>query len=83
MGGLSALSAAASVAQFIEFGCSLITKSKEIYNSTHGALIRQVEIESATQRLVELSERIKTSAHLHTSPDPSIVADNQALSAIC
>jgi hypothetical protein len=32
MDGLSALSVAASVAQFIEFGSSLVLKSQEIYN---------------------------------------------------
>jgi hypothetical protein len=86
MDGLSALSVAASVAQFIEFGCTLITKSKEIYNSTQGALLQQVEIEEATRRLVDLSERIKTSTHLQTNPDPSIetdVTENEALVTIC
>jgi hypothetical protein len=60
MDGLSALSVAASVAQFIEFTCSLVTKSKEIYTSAHGASVQQVEMEAAIKRLVELSERIKT-----------------------
>ncbi|KAE9374106.1 hypothetical protein N431DRAFT_371507, partial [Stipitochalara longipes BDJ] len=86
MDGLSALSVAASAAQFIEFSCSLVTKSKEIYNSTQGTLLQQVEIEDATRRLVELSERIKTSTNLQANPDSSIETDrteNQTLAAIC
>jgi hypothetical protein len=43
MDGLSALSVAASVAQFIEFGHSIVSKSNEIYNSAHGASIQNVE----------------------------------------
>jgi hypothetical protein len=83
MDGLSALSVAASVAQFIEFGCGLFTKSKEIYNSTHGALLPQVEIEFATKRLVELSGRIETSVSLQTGPNPSAIMEDRALRDIC
>jgi hypothetical protein len=39
MDGLSALSLAAGIAQFIEFGSSLVSKSKEIYQSVNGLQI--------------------------------------------
>jgi hypothetical protein len=84
--GLYALSVAASVAQFIEFGCTLIGKSKEIYHSKQGALLQQVEIEDATRRLVELSKRINISMHPQSNPGPSMEIDemeNQALVVIC
>jgi hypothetical protein len=79
MDGLSALSVAASVAQFIEFTYSLVTKSKEIYTSAHGAPLQQVEMEAAIKRLIELSERIKT-APLQKS---GLVVQDQALASIC
>jgi hypothetical protein len=83
MDGLSALSIAGSVAQFIEFSCSLVAKSKEIYASAHGAPLRRIELESATQRLVELSERIRTAAQLQTGHSSSISTKDQALDGIC
>jgi hypothetical protein len=71
MDRLSALSVAASVAQFLEFGCSLVSKSKEIYRSAEGASSQQIEVEAATKRLVELSARIKAGA------------EDQTLQAVC
>jgi hypothetical protein len=79
MDGLSALSVAASVAQFIEFSCSLVTKSKEIYTSAHGTPLQQVEMEAAVKRLIELSERIKTAP----SRNRGSIAQDQALTSIC
>jgi hypothetical protein len=83
MDGLSALSVAASVTQFIEFGCSLVSKSKEIYASREGASIRQIEMESATRRLVELSGRMKASAGLEAQASRVLLAENVALDKIC
>jgi SMC interacting uncharacterized protein involved in chromosome segregation len=79
MDGLSALSVAASVVQFIEFSSSLVTKSKEIYTSAHGAPIQQVEMEAAIKRLVELSEKIKTAPPRNRES----IAQDQALTSIC
>jgi hypothetical protein len=88
MDGLSALSVAASVAQFIEFGASLVSKSKEIYHSADGLPIQQLEAATAAKRLVILSERIKTARQLeHARTEESFredgSADEQALEAIC
>lgn len=59
MDGLSVLSVAASVAQFIEFGSSLVSKSQEIYDSANGALAQNVESAAAAQRLLELTKGLK------------------------
>ena len=56
---LSALSVAAAVVQFVDFGSSLVSKSREIYKSSQGASIGQAESEIATKRLVDLNERLK------------------------
>jgi len=60
MDPLSALGVAASVAQFVQFASSLVSKSREIY--VHGASLDHVECESATKRLVELTANIRTSS---------------------
>jgi hypothetical protein len=78
MDGLSALSVAASVAQFIEFGCSLVSITKEIYTSAGGAPLQQIEAESAIKRLVELSGRIKSPSKLGVQG-----TTDDALQAIC
>jgi hypothetical protein len=53
---LSALSVAASVAQFLEFGYSLVSKSREIYGSAQGTSIQNAELETATNHLLGLNE---------------------------
>jgi hypothetical protein len=72
MDGLSALSGAASVAQFIEFRCSLVSTSKDIYKSAAGASVQRVEVEYATKRLVELSERMRPQANREGVKDAAL-----------
>jgi len=83
MDGLSALSVAASVAQFIEFGSSLVSKSKEIYHSTNGLPTHHVEAAAAATRLANLSERIKISRQVERPGTRDSSADERALEAIC
>lgn len=81
MDGLSALSVAASVAQFIEFGSSLVSKSKEIYQSANGLQIQHAEAATAARRVTELGERIKLARQVER---PGMTdADEQALEVIC
>jgi histone H3/H4 len=80
MDGLSALLVAASVAQFIEFGCCLVSKSHEIYKSANRATIEQAEMELATKRLVELSTTLKASRLLQQEHSSN---KGLALEAIC
>lgn len=83
MDGLSALSVAASVAQFIEFGLDLVSKSKEIYKSANGASIKHEETEAATKRLVQLSDRLKMSAIDQSITSGNLLAEDQALRTVC
>jgi hypothetical protein len=71
MDPFSALTVAASVVQFIQFGSSLISTSIEIYQSAEGASTRQIDIELTTLSLVGVTEKIKAGA------------DDQALQTIC
>jgi hypothetical protein len=55
MDPFSALSLAASVVQFLEFGVKLISESSEIYKSTRGLSIEHAELEDACLNLGTLS----------------------------
>jgi hypothetical protein len=70
MDPFSALSIATSVAQFVEFGCSLFSETRQIYKSLDGATVSQVETSLAATRLLELSERMKFSLRHQTLPKP-------------
>lgn len=61
MDPFSALTIATSVVQFIDFGCSLVSETRQIYKSLHGATVSQVETTFAARRTLELSERMKSS----------------------
>jgi len=78
MDPLSALSIAASIAQFIQFGGSLVSKSCQLYR--RGALVDHTECENAVKRLFELTENLNTpSRGLDGPPSP----ESQALEDIC
>jgi hypothetical protein len=83
MDGLSALSVAASVAQFIELGCTLVSKAEEIYKSGHGALKQHVESAEAAERMKKLSEGMKASLELERTSGGSPSEQQQSLEAIC
>jgi len=57
----SALSVAASVIQFVDYGTRVIAKAREMYTSADGALSANVEIENTTNRLQELSGSLRAS----------------------
>jgi hypothetical protein len=83
MDGLSALSVAASVAQFIEFGSSLVSKSQEIYKSGNGALAQNIESAAAAERLSELTTGLKASICLEKAAGDHASTQQQSLEAIC
>jgi hypothetical protein len=68
------------VAQFLEFGCTLVSKSKQIYTS--GTSLQQAETESATKRLLELSRRISVSTSLN-NPSRILSVQDRNLQTIC
>jgi hypothetical protein len=55
MDPFSALSLAASVVQFLEFGAKLISESSEIYKSSRGLSIEHAELEDVCLNLGSLS----------------------------
>lgn len=55
MDPLSALSIAASVVQFVDYGTRIVSKSHEINKSAGGASIQNVELGAATKRLQTLT----------------------------
>jgi hypothetical protein len=55
MDPLSALSLAACVVQFLDYGMRVMSKSRELYTAADGALSANVEIEEASARLQGLS----------------------------
>jgi hypothetical protein len=78
---LSALSVVASVVQFVDFASKLVSKGVQVYNSVDGALIENVEVEHATERLIELSDRLRTS--LHPGLQVAVSDSDQVLETIC
>jgi hypothetical protein len=78
MDPLSALSIAAAVVQFVQFGCSLVSKAHQYHESTSGNLPEHIECESATTRILELTQRIQSSAS-----KVIFEPDEKAIDAIC
>ena len=83
MDGLSALSIAASVAQFIQFASSLVSEGKEIYNPVEGLPNRQVEAYTTAKWPAELSEIIKVSRQIDQPGARDLSRDERALETIC
>ena len=80
MDPLSALGVAASVMQFVQFGSSLVSRSRQIY--TQGALLDHAECGRATSRLQELAEQLI--AHFNELESlGTLSSDSKALQAIC
>jgi hypothetical protein len=80
MDPVSALGIAASVVQFLQFGSSLVSKSRQIYSQ--GALSDHVECESTTRRLIELTKQI-TNSLTDLGSLGALSLDSQALQKIC
>ncbi|THV49265.1 hypothetical protein BGAL_0204g00200 [Botrytis galanthina] len=59
MDPVSAISLAAVIAQFIDYSCKIVCKSKEIYNSTSGLTTEHNRTEMVTLRLKELTQVIR------------------------
>lgn len=82
MDPLSALSVASSVVQFVQFGCSLVSKGQEIYDSEGGSLLKHVECEEATNRLVELTEKLRPALRDCRANKPAPAGDIGSVAAI-
>ena len=80
MDPLSALGVAASVVQFVQFGGSLVSKSRQIYK--RGTLLDHVECAAATRRLTELANDVKSSLK-DLEKLGNLSSDAEALKFIC
>ncbi|KAL5043036.1 hypothetical protein BDW71DRAFT_210634 [Aspergillus fruticulosus] len=80
MDGWSALGAAAAIAQFIDFGCRLVSLALKTQKSTDGLTEQLREVRSVIERLQGLVDRL-------TGPDASEaengIKDNPAIQSIC
>jgi hypothetical protein len=80
MDPVSALGIATSVVQFLQFGSSIVSKTRQIYSQ--GALSDHVECESATRRLIELTKHI-TNSLTDLGSLGALSLGSQALQKIC
>jgi hypothetical protein len=80
MDPLSGLGIAAAVVQFVQFGGSIVSKSREIYKQ--GSLLDHAECKIATDRLAELTGRVKESVD-ELEALGQLSPDSRALKVIC
>jgi hypothetical protein len=80
---LSALSVAASVVQFVDFASKIICKGKEVYASTDGVLQENMQNETVTARLLEMTKRLKKPLVQVGSSSEEERAQHRRLHEIC
>ena len=56
---LAALSLAGNIVQFVDFGCRLFSKSRELYKSSDGVLAENAELENIANSLTALSKGLR------------------------
>jgi len=71
---LAIISLVGNVVQFVDFSGKLIAKSTELYRSHEGALAENINVETATNYLVLISNKIK---------DAATIASDDALKRLC
>ncbi|KAN0110089.1 hypothetical protein V8E51_006476 [Hyaloscypha variabilis] len=80
MDPLSALSIAASVVQFVDFGKHLLSASYELYRSPDGVTAKEVELSTISKDMAHLVARIKDNVETTASGDGhNTAADHQLL----
>jgi hypothetical protein len=80
---LSALSVAASVVQFVDFASKIICKGKEVYASVDGVLQENMQNETVTTRLLEMTKRLKKPLVQVGSSSEEERAQHHRLQQIC
>ncbi|CZR62563.1 uncharacterized protein PAC_12460 [Phialocephala subalpina] len=71
---LATIGLVGNIIQFVDFSAKLISKSAQLYQSSKGALEENIDIETATNRLILLNNKIKDSA---------TTAGDQSLESLC
>jgi hypothetical protein len=84
MDPLSALSVAAAVVQFVDYGTDLVSKGRELYKSADGALSGNFELEAASSRLQLLGGALQDSLlHGQQGRQGPLTERDQGLDTIC
>lgn len=69
MDGLSAVSLASNILQFVDFASTLVGKGVEIYNSAEGSSLVHGDLRSSVSRLQALLTLIQSQPHLPRDKD--------------
>jgi hypothetical protein len=77
MDPLSALSVAAAVVQFVQFGADLRSKTTELAKSPAGTLVAHEELSAASYRLIKLNDELRKS--YSSSNARNLTQDERAL----
>lgn len=85
MDPLSALSVAAAVVQFVDYGTKIVSKGTKLCKSSDGALAENIELETASTRLQRLSGTLQGSLRRgqYEPQNGPLIESNQALESIC
>jgi hypothetical protein len=62
MEALAIVGLVGNIIQFVDFGSKLVSKSVELYQSSDGVLMENIDAEVATNHLVILNDKLKDSA---------------------
>ena len=79
---LAALSLAGNIVQFVDFGCRLFSKSRELYRSSDGVLAENVELQNIANSLTALSKGL-TSESSVTAPQSIDYRNLRSLAEDC
>ena len=79
---LAALSLAGNIVQFVDFGCRLFSKSRELYRSSDGVLAENVELENIANSLTALSKGL-TPGSSQTQPESIDYKNLRSLAKDC
>ncbi|KAL2838588.1 hypothetical protein BJX68DRAFT_272530 [Aspergillus pseudodeflectus] len=63
---MSAISLAASVCQFVDFACRIISKGNKLRGARHGLLVEDADLLAASTRVVELNNRLVDSLGVYS-----------------
>ncbi|KAH0559318.1 hypothetical protein GP486_004166 [Trichoglossum hirsutum] len=80
MDGLSIVSLVATIVQFVELGCKITSKAREIYKSADGSLEENIEVEVITKSLAQLNGKLKQPGGASLTEDELLL---QQLSTKC
>jgi hypothetical protein len=72
---LSALSLAAAIAQFVDFGLKITGNAREIYGSLSGATEENQHLEAATRMTRHLTEKLVPSSLGHLTEEETMLND--------